>query len=156
MKILLMTAHPDYADIMAGGTIARSTDEGHDVHSVIFTRGDKGHEDPTMTAEVVATLREAEQRAAAAILSVSHVTFLAIGLETADDLIADLEAALKPITSAGAARTPIEPRSVPSGLLDVVSDVVEQRVAPSIIARGGQLLSACLARSTAPCPPDDP
>jgi cystathionine gamma-synthase len=64
---------------------------------------------------------------------------LSIGLETADDLITDLEAALKPITSAGAARAPIEPRSVPSGLLDVVRDVVEQRVAPSIIARGGQL-----------------
>ena len=64
---------------------------------------------------------------------------LSIGLETADDLIIDLEAALKPITSAGAARTPIKPRSVPSGLFDVVSDVVEQRVAPSIIARGGQL-----------------
>jgi LmbE family N-acetylglucosaminyl deacetylase len=76
MKILLMTAHPDDADIMAGGTIARWTDEGHDVHSVIFTRGDKGHEDPTMTAQVVATLREAEQRTAAAILGVSHVTFL--------------------------------------------------------------------------------
>jgi LmbE family N-acetylglucosaminyl deacetylase len=76
MKILLMTAHPDDADIMAGGTIARWTDEGHDVHSVIFTRGDKGHEDPMMTAEVVAALREAEQRTAAAILGVSHVTFL--------------------------------------------------------------------------------
>jgi LmbE family N-acetylglucosaminyl deacetylase len=76
MKILLMTAHPDDADIMAGGTIAHWTEEGHDVHSVIFTRGDKGHDDPTMTADIVAALREAEQRAAAAILGVTHVTFL--------------------------------------------------------------------------------
>jgi LmbE family N-acetylglucosaminyl deacetylase len=76
MKILLMTAHPDDADIMAGGTIARWADEGHDVHSVIFTRGEKGHEDPTMTADLVATLREAEQRTAAAILGVPRVTFL--------------------------------------------------------------------------------
>jgi LmbE family N-acetylglucosaminyl deacetylase len=76
MKILLMTAHPDDADIMAGGTIARWTDEGHDVHSVIFTHGEKGHDDPTMTAEMVARIREAEQRAAAAILGVARVTFL--------------------------------------------------------------------------------
>jgi Fe-S cluster biogenesis protein NfuA len=56
-----------------------------------------------------------------------------------DDLIADLEAALKPIARAGAARGPIEPRSVPSTLIDLVADVVHQRIAPFIIARGGQL-----------------
>ena len=43
MKILLMTAHPDDADIMAGGTVARWLDEGHDVCSTIFTHGEKGH-----------------------------------------------------------------------------------------------------------------
>jgi LmbE family N-acetylglucosaminyl deacetylase len=76
MKIILMTAHPDDADIMAGGTIARWIDEGHDVHSVIFTHGEKGHEDPAITADVVARVRESEQRAAAAILGVPRVTFL--------------------------------------------------------------------------------
>jgi LmbE family N-acetylglucosaminyl deacetylase len=76
MKVLLMTAHPDDADIMAAGTIARWIDEGEDVHSVIFTRGDKGHDDPAMTADGVARLREAEQRAAAAILGVPRLTFL--------------------------------------------------------------------------------
>jgi LmbE family N-acetylglucosaminyl deacetylase len=75
-RILVATAHPDDADIMAGGTVARWVDEGHDVHSVIFTRGDKGHEDPGMTPERVGALREAEQRAAAAILGVSRLTFL--------------------------------------------------------------------------------
>ena len=74
--ILLMTAHPDDADIMAGGTVARWVDEGHDVRSVIFTRGDKGHDDADMTPQHVAALREAEQRAAAALLGVSRLTFL--------------------------------------------------------------------------------
>jgi LmbE family N-acetylglucosaminyl deacetylase len=46
MKVLVMTAHPDDADIMAGGTIAQRIDEGQDVRSVIFTRGDKGHDKP--------------------------------------------------------------------------------------------------------------
>lgn len=76
MRILLMTAHPDDADIMAGGTVARWIDEGHDVHSVMFTRGDKGHDDAAMTPERVGALREAEQRAAAAILGVPQLTFL--------------------------------------------------------------------------------
>jgi LmbE family N-acetylglucosaminyl deacetylase len=43
---------------------------------VFFTRGDKGHDDPAMTAAGVAGLREAEQRAAAAILGVPRLTFL--------------------------------------------------------------------------------
>ncbi|MGH2392545.1 MAG: PIG-L deacetylase family protein, partial [Candidatus Limnocylindria bacterium] len=71
-----MTAHPDDADIMAGGTVAQWIDEGRDVHAVIFTRGDKGHDDPAMTRERVAALREVEQRAAAAILGVSGPIFL--------------------------------------------------------------------------------
>ncbi len=75
-RILIMTAHPDDADIMAGGTVARWLDEGHEVGYVIFTRGDKGHDDPAMTPDAVAALREAEQRAAAATLGVSRVTFL--------------------------------------------------------------------------------
>jgi LmbE family N-acetylglucosaminyl deacetylase len=75
-RILLMTAHPDDADIMAGGTIARWIDEGQDVHLVIFTRGDKGHDDPAVTAERVAALREREQRAAATMLGLSRLTFL--------------------------------------------------------------------------------
>ena len=75
-RILLITAHPDDADIMAGGSVARWVAEGHDVHSVIVTRGDKGHEDFTITADRVAVLREREQREAAAILGVQRLTFL--------------------------------------------------------------------------------
>lgn len=75
-RILVLTAHPDDADIHAGGTLARWVGEGHEVYSVIFTRGDKGHDDPGMTPERVATLREAEQRAAAEILGVQRLTFL--------------------------------------------------------------------------------
>lgn len=75
-RVLLMTAHPDDADIMAGGTVATWLEAGHEVHSVIFTRGDKGHDDPGMTPAAVAALREAEQRAAAAILGGPRLTFL--------------------------------------------------------------------------------
>lgn len=53
-RILVITAHPDDADVHAGGTLARWADEGHEIHSAILTRGDKGHTDPGMTLERLA------------------------------------------------------------------------------------------------------
>lgn len=75
-RVLVITAHPDDADVHAGGTLARWADEGRRIHSVVVTDGDKGHEDPSMTAAQVADLRRAEQRAASDILGIHHVTFL--------------------------------------------------------------------------------
>lgn len=66
---------------------------------------------------------------------------LSIGLETPDDLIADLGAALDTVAKAGAARAPMaEPAqtSLPgSDLSAAVLAAVERSVAPTIIARGG-------------------
>jgi len=78
-RILVITAHPDDADVHAGGTLARWADESHEIHSAILTRGDKGHADPHMTPETVAALREREQRAAAEILGVARLTFFDYG-----------------------------------------------------------------------------
>jgi LmbE family N-acetylglucosaminyl deacetylase len=78
-RILVITAHPDDADVHAGGTLARWADEGHEIHSAILTRGDKGHTDPGMTLERLAAVREREQRAAAAILGVARLTFFGYG-----------------------------------------------------------------------------
>ena len=76
MRVLVMTAHPDDADMHAGGTVARWVDEGHDVRYVLFTSGDKGTDDPSTTPDRVIALRSAEQRTAAALLGVQHLTFL--------------------------------------------------------------------------------
>lgn len=75
-RVLLVTAHPDDADMHAGGTIARWVDDGHEVWSVIATSGDKGHDDPTMSREQLLALRRAEQHRAAETLGVQHVSFL--------------------------------------------------------------------------------
>lgn len=74
--ILVITAHPDDADVHAGGTLARWADEGHQIHTLIFTSGDKGHDDPAITREQVIALRRVEQQAAADILGIWQVTFL--------------------------------------------------------------------------------
>lgn len=75
-RILAITAHPDDADVHAGGTLARWVDEGHDVRLLVVTSGDKGHDDPSMKREDVVALRRAEQHAAARCLGVQQVTFL--------------------------------------------------------------------------------
>lgn len=74
--ILVMLAHPDDPDFFCGATIARWTRAGHDVFYCLFTRGDKGSNDPSIPPHELAILREKEQRSAATILGVKSVEFL--------------------------------------------------------------------------------
>ncbi|MDO8532687.1 MAG: PIG-L deacetylase family protein [Dehalococcoidia bacterium] len=75
-KALMVSPHPDDAEIQAGGTIARWVKEGHRVVYVLCTSGDKGTDDPKMTPRRLAKMREKEQMDAARILGVSEVEFL--------------------------------------------------------------------------------
>jgi LmbE family N-acetylglucosaminyl deacetylase len=74
--VLVICAHPDDIEVHAGGTIARLVQAGRSVAYVLATRGDRGTSDPTRTPAEVASIREAEQRAAAAILGIDDLTFL--------------------------------------------------------------------------------
>src|SRR5262245_55220314 len=62
---------------------------------------------------------------------------LSIGLEAPEDLIADLEAALEPLGRAGAARPPLDPNAPATDPVSRISGIIDERVAPLIIARGG-------------------
>jgi LmbE family N-acetylglucosaminyl deacetylase len=75
-KITVVMAHPDDAEFICAGTIARWTDEGHEVVYVLLTSGDKGSDDPEMTPEKLAAMREGEQRDAARILGATDVIFM--------------------------------------------------------------------------------
>jgi LmbE family N-acetylglucosaminyl deacetylase len=74
--VLFIAAHPDDADFLAGGTIARLVKEGRDTAYVVVTNGNKGSSDPSMRPEQLIALREAEQRDAARVLGVADVRFL--------------------------------------------------------------------------------
>ncbi len=78
-RVLVIAPHPDDAEIGCGGTVARLTREGVSVHYVIATNGDKGTEDPNLTNEDLARIREREQRGAAELLGVTDVTILQNG-----------------------------------------------------------------------------
>ena len=73
---MVLFAHPDDAEFMAGGTVARWARDGCDVHYVVVTDGSAGSNEPGVTREEIRPLREREQRAAAEVLGVRSITFL--------------------------------------------------------------------------------
>jgi LmbE family N-acetylglucosaminyl deacetylase len=73
---LVIFAHPDDAEFMCGGTVAAWARQGTAVHYCVLTDGSAGSNDPAMTRETLAPIRETEQRAAAEVLGVRTVTFL--------------------------------------------------------------------------------
>ncbi|HEU5361449.1 MAG TPA: PIG-L deacetylase family protein [Candidatus Deferrimicrobiaceae bacterium] len=69
-------AHPDDAEFLVSGTIARWTRAGCEVTFVVITSGNVGTHDGAFTRETLARTREAEQREAARVLGVKEVVFL--------------------------------------------------------------------------------
>jgi LmbE family N-acetylglucosaminyl deacetylase len=74
-RALVVSAHPDDVDFGAAGTVAGWVKAGIEVAYLLVTRGDAGGFDAT-PREQMPLLREAEQRAAAAAVGVTDVTFL--------------------------------------------------------------------------------
>jgi LmbE family N-acetylglucosaminyl deacetylase len=73
---LVIFAHPDDAEFMCGGTVAAWAADGTAVHYCVITDGSAGNNDPGVTREEVAPVREREQREAARILGVRGIDFL--------------------------------------------------------------------------------
>lgn len=75
-RALVIVAHPDDAEFLCGGSVARWAAEGWEIVYVLLTSGDKGSHDLEMTSERLAQVREKEQRAAAKVLGVKECVFL--------------------------------------------------------------------------------
>ena len=75
-RFMVIVAHPDDAEFTMAGTVALWTAAGAAVCYVLCTRGDRGSNDPDVTPWALARVREAEQRAACAILGVEDVVLL--------------------------------------------------------------------------------
>jgi LmbE family N-acetylglucosaminyl deacetylase len=73
---LVVVAHPDDVDFGNAGTVAKWTDAGVKVAYCIVTDGDAGGFDENVARHEIGPLRQAEQRAAAAAVGVTDVTFL--------------------------------------------------------------------------------
>ena len=75
-RVLVVTPHPDDAEIWCGGTLARWIRQGAEVYYVLCTDGGKGSEKPGVTAPELAATRDREQMDAAAVLGVKEVVKL--------------------------------------------------------------------------------
>jgi LmbE family N-acetylglucosaminyl deacetylase len=69
-------AHPDDAEIAAGGTMANWVDAGREVHLLVLTNGDRGSQDPTLDRAELAAIRDRETREAAEVLGLASVRIL--------------------------------------------------------------------------------
>src|SRR5436309_5944591 len=70
LRILAIGAHPDDADIKAGGTAAKWRAGGHEVKLVSLTDGGAGHQ--TLRRPELADRRRAEARAAGAVIGATY------------------------------------------------------------------------------------
>ena len=75
-RILVVVAHPDDAEFGCAGSVARWIADGDEVFYCLLTTGNRGSDDPAMTPERLAVIREVEQRAACRVLGVRDVSFL--------------------------------------------------------------------------------
>ncbi len=75
-RVLAVMAHPDDVDFGAAGTVAQWSRAGMAITYGIVTDGDAGGFDPAIPRSEIPSIRQAEQRAAAAAIGVSDVHFL--------------------------------------------------------------------------------
>jgi LmbE family N-acetylglucosaminyl deacetylase len=76
--VLAVFAHPDDAEITAGGTIAKWCAARRTVHLLVLTNGDRGSSDATVEPAELARTRERETIAAAVVLGVEATTVLGV------------------------------------------------------------------------------
>jgi LmbE family N-acetylglucosaminyl deacetylase len=71
--VLGVFAHPDDAEICAGGVLAKWAAAGREVHLLILTNGDRGSQDPEMDRAALAVTRLRETEEAARVLGLASV-----------------------------------------------------------------------------------
>jgi LmbE family N-acetylglucosaminyl deacetylase len=76
LRILGVFAHPDDAEFTCGGSAAVWAGQGAQITYVVVTNGAAGSNDPNQNLDELVQIREAEQRAACAVLGVQEVIFL--------------------------------------------------------------------------------
>lgn len=75
-NLMAIAAHPDDIESWCAGTLARAIDAGAEARLLLVTSGEHGSSDPRDEPSSVGPRREAEARAAAAILGITDVAFL--------------------------------------------------------------------------------
>ena len=75
-RVLVVTPHPDDAELWCGGTIARWIGQGAEVYFVLCTDGSRGSAQPDIAPQELAAIREQEQWNAVHLLGVRRLVQL--------------------------------------------------------------------------------
>jgi LmbE family N-acetylglucosaminyl deacetylase len=95
---LAVFAHPDDAEISAGGTLAKWAAAGRPVHLLVLTNGDRGSQDPTLDRAELARIRALETGEAARVLGLASATVLDVhdgDLENTPEIRAEVVRAIR-------------------------------------------------------------
>jgi LmbE family N-acetylglucosaminyl deacetylase len=95
---MVVFAHPDDAEIGAGGAVARWVADGTEITYVLCTDGQAGTADRSLAAQALAERRAKEQRAAADFMGVKHLVMLGYPdgeLEASRAFLADIVRAIR-------------------------------------------------------------
>lgn len=76
--VLAVFAHPDDAEICAGGTLAKWASAGREVHLLLLTNGDRGSSDASADRATIAATRMVETEAGAAVLGLTSARSLEV------------------------------------------------------------------------------
>jgi LmbE family N-acetylglucosaminyl deacetylase len=77
-RALAVYAHPDDPEVSCGGTLARWSAHGAEVHLVVVNAGDKGSHDPATDPARLTQRRAEEVQAAASVLGLAGVELLGL------------------------------------------------------------------------------
>ena len=75
-RVLVVTPHPNDAEMWCGGTVAKWTRQGAEVCYLLCTDGGKDSDKPNITAKGLAAIRKQEQLKAASVQGVKDVVML--------------------------------------------------------------------------------
>ncbi len=95
-------AHPDDAEIAAGGAMANWVDAGREVHLLVLTNGDRGSQDPALDRAELARIRAVETQAAGDVLGLSSVRILDLHDGDLQNTVEVREQAVRRIREVGA------------------------------------------------------
>jgi len=99
---LAVFAHPDDAEICAGGLLAAWAAAGREVHLLVLTNGDRGSSDPAVSRSDLAATRLAETEAAAAVMGLAGARVLSTHDGELQNTPAVREAVVRRIREVGA------------------------------------------------------
>lgn len=91
--VLAVFAHPDDAEIAAGGSLAKWAGRGREIHLLVLTNGDRGSQDPAEDRAELARTRLVETEDAARLLGLASVQVLSTHdgeLENTPDVRAEI------------------------------------------------------------------